>query len=83
MSQCIITFFTSSLKPLKGFYLNVVWVFLGWILTKYVKIGMFFWNYLYGIMGNFVQFLPILKKSLFSETTDQKPFIYHDFLRDV
>ena len=32
-------FLTSSLEPLHGFASNFVWMFLGWISTKFVKIG--------------------------------------------
>ena len=32
-------FSTSSLEPLHGFASNFIWVFLGWTLSKFVKIG--------------------------------------------
>ena len=32
-------FSPSSLKPLHGFTLNFVWMFLGWSPNKFVKIG--------------------------------------------
>ena len=47
--------FSTSLKPLHGFALNFMWMFLGWTPTKFVKIAT---PIFHGIMGNFVQFLP-------------------------
>ena len=31
--------FSTSLEPMHGFASNVVWMFLGWTTTKFVKIG--------------------------------------------
>ena len=45
------SFSTSSLKPLHGYPLNFVWMFLGWTPTKGAT------PIFHGIMGNFVQFL--------------------------
>ena len=39
MSLCNITYLT-SFKSLNGFASNFLWVFLGWVPTKIVKIGM-------------------------------------------
>ena len=50
MSLCNIPYLTSSLEPLQGFASNFVWMFLGWTPKFATPI-------LYGIMGNFVQFL--------------------------
>ena len=38
MSLCNIPLLTSSLEPLHGFASNLVWMFLGWTPTKFVKI---------------------------------------------
>ena len=53
---------TSSLKPLHGFATNFVWMFLGWTLTKFVKIRVLplFFMELWVILCNY---WPILKKS--------------------
>ena len=32
-------FVTSSLKPMHGFASNLVWMFLDWTPTKFVKLG--------------------------------------------
>ena len=37
MSLCNIPLLTSSLEPLHGFGSNLVWMFLGWTPTKFVK----------------------------------------------
>ena len=39
MSLCNIPLLTSSIESLHGFASNFVWMFLGWIPTKFVKIG--------------------------------------------
>ena len=72
MSLCNIPCLTSSLKPLHRFASNVVWMFLGWTPTKFVKIGVLplFFMELWVILCNF---WPILKK-IFYKTTDQKSF---------
>ena len=56
------TFSTSSLKPLHGFTSIIVWMFLGWTPTKFVKIRVLplFFMELWVILCNF---WPILKKS--------------------
>ena len=38
MSLCNIPLLTSSLEPLHGFASNLVWMFLGWTPTKFIKI---------------------------------------------
>ena len=69
------SFSTSSLKPLHGFASNFVWMFLGWIPTKFLKIGVLspFFMELWVILCNF---WPILKKIFFHKSTDQKSFIF-------
>ena len=60
MSLCNISFLTSFLEPLHGFDSNFVWIFLGWIPTKFVKIGVLnlFFMQLWVFLANF---WPILK----------------------
>ena len=62
MSLCNIPFFTSSLETLHGFASNVVWVFLCWTPTNFVKIEVLplLFMELWVILCNF---WPILKKS--------------------
>ena len=69
------SFSTSPLKPLHGFASNFVWMFLGWIPTKFVKIWVLpvFFMELWVIL---CIFWPILKKIFFYKTTDQKSFIF-------
>ena len=61
--------FSTSLKPLHGIAANFVWMFLGWIPTKFVKIRMLslFFMELWVILCNF---WPILKKIFFYKTND-------------
>ena len=55
-------FSTSSLEPLHRFASNLVWMFLGWTPTKFIKIGVLplFFRVLWVILCNF---WPILKES--------------------
>ena len=63
MSLCNIPVLTSFLESLHGFDSNVLWMFLGWTPTKFVKIRVLplFCMKLWVIMCNF---WPILKKSI-------------------
>ena len=65
----LITFSTSSSKPLNRFASNVVCLFLGWTSTRFVKIGVppLFLKELWVIL---CYFSPILKKS-----SSHKPLI--------
>ena len=51
--------FLTSLEPLHGFASNVVWMFLGWTPTEFVKIGVLpqFFMELWVILCNFCQLL--------------------------
>ena len=60
MSLCNIQLLSSSLEQLQGFTSNFVWMFIGWIPTKFVKNGVlpyFSWNYWksYAIFGQFLE----------------------------
>ena len=63
MSLCNIPFLTYSLELLHRFASNILWMFLGWTPTKFVKIRvlpLFFIELWY----NFVQFLANSLKNL-------------------
>ena len=61
MSLCNISLLTSPPELLQGLASNFVWMFLGWTPTKFVKIGVL--PFFHGLMGNFVFFWPILKRT--------------------
>ena len=69
------SFLTSSLKPLHGFASNFVWIILGWIPTKFVKIGVLalFFMELWVILCNF---WPILKKSSIKPLTRNHSYLF-------
>ena len=62
--------------PLHRFASNFVLMFSGWTSSKFVKIGVLslFFIELWVILCNF------FVQSFFSETTDQKSFIYHGWI---
>ena len=74
MSLCNISLLTSFLEPLLGFASNFVWMFLGWIPTKFVKIGVLplFFMELWVILCNF---WPILKKSYIKPLTRNHSYL--------
>ena len=65
---------SSSLKPLHRFALNLVWMFLGWTPTKFVKIRVLplFSMELWVILCNF---WPILKKSSIKPLTRNHSYL--------
>ena len=73
MSLCNIPLLT-SLEPRHRFASNLVWMFLGWTPTKFVKIGVLppFFMELWVILCNF---WPILKKSSIKPLTRNHSYL--------